>query len=202
MTTGTVVAVDAGTQDRDSTEDALLAFVALLGAPVSLACTHVVTEPAPHWAFTLVLAGTAGPADTTQAGPAVLAAASSISGASLLVVHEDGSTVSAGGPAWREGAQAAAGQLLSGNGRVVLFPGQDELPGTVAVDDVTRLTPITQVIGIAGTPTAGRVLHTRGYVRPQLVDGRLLLHVRPYLDDDGVAPFEVPQPTPCCATHA
>jgi hypothetical protein len=42
---------------------------------------------------------------------------------------------------------------------------------------------------------------TRDFVRPQWLDGRLTLITTPAAGDR-IAPFEVPNPTPCCADHS
>jgi len=192
LSLGSVVGVDGGTQDRDSTEHLLYEAVAASPGQVTLACTHLVAVPAPHWAVSLVVAGPP---------PAELELSRHLADSAVTVIRPDGATASAGAGPWQAGADAAAAQLLSGSGRAVVFEGQDRLPATVTVEDVMRLTAIERVLGVAGTPTAGRLLHTRGYVRPQLVEGELVLHVRPYGVDSQLAPFEVPEPTPCCAAH-
>jgi len=189
---GSVVGVDEGTQDRDSTEHLLYQAVAASPGQVTLACTHLVAIPTPHWAVSLVVAGSP---------PAELELSRDLAGSAVTVLRPDGRTARAGAGPWQAGADAAAAQLRSGSGRAVVFAGQDRLPATVAVEDVVRLTAIERVLGVAGTPTAGRVLHTRGYVRPHLLEGELVLHVRPYGADTQLAPFEVPEPTPCCAAH-
>ncbi|MCW2599280.1 MAG: hypothetical protein JWM02_1109 [Frankiales bacterium] len=189
---GTLVAIDAGTQDRDGSEHLLRAAVDTSTSPVLLACTHFVDAPSQHWAMTLLLEG-----DVPDGG----ITAPELADASVVVVQGDDSTRHQGPATWRAGAQAAAEQWLAGSGRAVVFDGWDRLGATVAVDDVPTLSAIEQVVGVAGTPTAGRVLHTRGHVRPERVGGRLLLHVRPFLDEGSVAPFEVPNPTPCCVAH-
>ncbi len=91
-----------------------------------------------------------------------------------------------------------AGRLA---GRAVHFQGQERLTGEVATDDVPALSAIRAVEGIAGTPTVGTRLVTRDFVRPVLRAGALVLQVRPFGEEGTVAPFEVPDPTPCCAAH-
>ena len=68
-------------------------------------------------------------------------------------------------------------------------------------NSLCRRTAIDEVEGLAAEPVAGKTLHTSGVVRPEFRETRMVLLVRPYLDDDGVAPFEVSHPTPCCAAH-
>lgn len=188
---GTVVGLDGGTQERDATEHLLLTAVDQVrgaGAEVPLACTHFVRTPAPHWAASVLVRGRVPELD--------------LPGVSVVAVDEAGGTRTDGSQDWALGAAGAAEQLLSGNGRVVVFDGHDRLPASLPVEDVPALTAIQEVRGVGGTDTAGHLLHTRGYVRPDLVDGRLVLHVRPFGEDGNVAPFEVPNPTPCCAAHS
>lgn len=83
-----------------------------------------------------------------------------------------------------------------------MFRGWDALPDVLPVADLPTVSAIEAVQGIGGTCADGTLLHTRGVVRPRLVDGRLVLLVRPYADDDSVTPLEVPDPVACCALHA
>lgn len=176
--------IDAGQHDRTECEHLLARAVALCGA-VQLACTHVVSA---HWAASLRVAGPAPDA-------------AELSRALGVAVWLDGA--GAGPREWREGARAAERQVRAGTGgRAVVFLGQERLVGVVAVDDVPALSAVARVRGIAGIPTAGMQLHTRDFVRPELLDGELVLTVRPWGADGDLAPFEVPNPTPCCAVHA
>ena len=188
MNGGAVIGLDAGSASRADIEHLIVRAMGLLVEPV-LACTHVVRTPAPHWAASI---RSAGPPPTAAGLSAAL------DGAAVCVLA--GGSCLAGPVTGREGAEQAAAELLAGRaGRVVVFDGQARLPDVVPVDDLSGLCAIDEVVGLAGTPVAGRLLHTRGFVRPELVDGRLVLLVRPYGDD--LAPFEVPDPTPCCAAH-
>ena len=186
---GTVhVGLAAGHSVRDDVEH-LLDVVAERHGPVVLACTHVVDG---RWAGSVQLAGPA-----PAAGP--LAAAL---GAAVVVHSPDGGTAAAGSPLWRTAAERAAQSLRDRtDGRAVRFGGQDRLVGEVPADDVPSLSAVEALVGVAGTPTAGVVLVTRDFVRPVLREGRLVLQVRPIGADGAVAPFEVPDPTPCCAAH-
>ena len=186
---GAVVGIDAGCRSRDEVEHLIGRAVSLLAEPV-LACTHIVRTPAPHWAAAI---RSTGPLPTA----ADLSAA--LDDAAVCVLRA-GAAVVAGAASGRVGAELAAADLLAGRAaRAVFFEGQDRLPDVVPVDDLPGLCAIDEIVGLAGTPVAGQLLHTRGLVRPELVDGRLVLLVRPYGDD--LAPFEVPNPTPCCAAH-
>ena len=190
---GNVVGLDGGTQDRDSTERLLGSIVDRVrgsGLTVTLACTHFVTRPERHWAASLLVRRRAPDVGVLP------------DGVSMVAVDDRGGARGGGGsPQWAAGAASAAEQLLASSARVVVFDGQDLLPPALPVEDVLALTAIEEVRGVGGTSTAGQLLHTRGYVRPNLIQGRLVLHVRPYGEDGHVAPFEVPHPTPCCAAH-
>lgn len=84
----------------------------------------------------------------------------------------------------------------------MVYPGADRLTGTLtlerlladtAVDDVT-------VLGTPGPPAPTTRIDTRGHVRPTWRGGRLTLALSP-APGGLLAPFEVPNPTPCCADH-
>lgn len=181
-----VLGFAAGHTDRAELEHVLADVVQRYG-PVVLACTHIVDG---RWAGSVQLTGPApDPAGLANELGVAFAVSRSSSGA-------------VGDHAWRSGAEQAADRMRTRTeGRAVVFPGQDRLVGEVAVDDVPGLSAIDAVVGIAGTPTAGATLVTREFVRPVLLGGRLVLEVRPIGADGAVAPFEVPNPTPCCANH-
>ncbi|MEU4532935.1 hypothetical protein AB0F49_32340 [Micromonospora ureilytica] len=56
------------------------------------------------------------------------------------------------------------------------------------------------IVGLSLGHRTGRetVVHTRDFVRPQWQAGELMLMATPYRAA-GIAPCEVPDPTPCCA---
>jgi hypothetical protein len=181
----------AGHTDRAELEH-VLARLSQRHGPVVLACTHIVDG---HWAGSVQLTGPAPGHDTladrlaTELG--------------VAVAIYPGPPEAVGDPSWRSGAEQAAQRLRArSEGRAILFAGQDRLVGDVPVDDVPGMCAIEEVVGIAGTPTAGATLITREFVRPELQDGRLILEVRPIGPHGAVAPFEVPNPTPCCAAHS
>jgi hypothetical protein len=109
----------------------------------------------------------------------------------------------AGDPALARTALAAATDRAAGaDGRAVRFSGMDLLTGTVPVADVLELTAVEEVRVLAGgTLPPDALLDTRDFCRPTYQEGRLVLLVLP-AGRGRVAPFEVPNPTPCCAAHA
>ncbi|MGH3455239.1 MAG: hypothetical protein ACRDP2_12525 [Nocardioidaceae bacterium] len=87
-------------------------------------------------------------------------------------------------------------------GRAVSFAGSHTLIGQVAVRDILAETAIDEVAVVGGGPIGdGSIVETRDFVRPEWRDGRLVLAVAP-VAGGLLAPFEVPDPTPCCADHA
>ncbi len=86
-------------------------------------------------------------------------------------------------------------------GRAVIFPGVDELTGSRTVEAVLAKSAIDRLLVIGGPPVGpDTMLHSRNFVRPEWRDGMLTLIVTP-VAGGGVAPFEVPNPTPCRADH-
>ena len=55
------------------------------------------------------------------------------------------------------------------------------------------------VRALAGVPELDDRITTHDFVRPRVQGGRLVLTVQP--GEHGYAPFEQPDPTPCCADH-
>lgn len=87
-------------------------------------------------------------------------------------------------------------------GRAVLYPGAAELTGTVTVAELLAGSAIDRVtvLGTADEPAPDQPLVTRDHVRPQWRDGELVLTAMPAAGGT-LVPFEVPDPTPCCADH-
>ncbi len=87
-------------------------------------------------------------------------------------------------------------------GRAVVFPGVQRLVGRVTVGDVLAWSAIERVSVLGGgpTPDPAMELDTRDFVRPQWMDGRLTLVAMP-APGGRIAPFELPNPIPCCADH-
>jgi hypothetical protein len=103
------------------------------------------------------------------------------------LVHGSGVVVSLG--LWPEVAEG---------GRAVIYPGVASLRGVMSVADLLEVSAI-QRIHMLGGPVEDEI-DTRDFVRPQWMDGQLTLVCTP-APGGRIAPFEVPNPTPCCADH-
>ncbi|MDP9791575.1 hypothetical protein J2S43_000087 [Catenuloplanes nepalensis] len=105
-------------------------------------------------------------------------------------------------PALRAAAdEAAARHRTRVSGRAVLFPGADALTGTLTAADILDLSAIERITILGGTDaTRDTTIETRDFVRPLFRSGRLELVLVPIVGGR-FAPFEVPNPTPCCADH-
>ncbi|WP_405534825.1 hypothetical protein OG787_08875 [Streptomyces sp. NBC_00075] len=87
-------------------------------------------------------------------------------------------------------------------GRAVLYPGVSSLTGTLTVAQLLEHSAIDRVtvLGTRDQLAPDTLLVTRDHVRPQWLDGELVLTVMPAVGGT-LVPFEVPEPTPCCADH-
>ncbi|MEV7339387.1 hypothetical protein [Streptomyces sp. NPDC093544] len=86
-------------------------------------------------------------------------------------------------------------------GRAVLYPGVAQLTGTVTVAELLAGSAIDRVTVLGtGAPSPDQPLVTRDHVRPEWRDGALVLTAMPAAGGT-LVPFEVPDPTPCCADH-
>nr|WP_206441005.1 hypothetical protein [Streptomyces scabichelini] len=106
----------------------------------------------------------------------------------------------------RQGLAAKGYEVTAGvpdmAGRAVLFPGVVRLTGTVTVAELVSGSAIDRVVvlGGSGEPAPDQRILTRDFVRPEWRAGELVLTAMPAAG--GVlVPFEVPDPTPCCADH-
>jgi hypothetical protein len=162
-----VVGVSFGHFD-DATAEHWLASLPV--APV-MACTHLVREPYPHVALSLVLApGSPLPPQ----GEDILAPAAEL---------------------------AAAAHRDRRSGRAVIYPGVERLVGVLSVADLLAVSAIERVHVLGGAPVDPQTLvDTRDFVRPQWMDGVLTLVAAP-APHSRLTPFEHPNPTPCCADH-
>jgi hypothetical protein len=151
-------------------------ILALDPAPV-LACTHLVREPFPHVAISLIGGPSAQPA--VAALPDVQAAFDA-----------------------QPALEAAAAQAAAGtSGRAVIFPGVENLVGTLSIADVLALSAIEKIEVLGGEiPDPEALLETTDFVRPQYRAGQLILTAMPAMGGR-LVPFETRTPTPCCAAH-
>ncbi|WP_443048798.1 hypothetical protein [Streptomyces sp. NBC_00328] len=99
-------------------------------------------------------------------------------------------------------AHAAAEHRARTGGRAVLYLGVDALTGALTVARLLEVSAVDQV-AVLGSPEGAAMeakLVTRDHVRPEWRDGRLVLAAMPAAGGT-LVPFEVPDPTPCCADH-
>ena len=171
-----VVEVGLGHPDTAAAEHWL---AALRPAPL-LACTHLVREPRPQVALTLVFAPGETPPDLPGAG------------ATATDVPRGAGAAAAGLP--------PAGVVREG-GRAVLFPGVEALTGELTVAQIRSRSAIGRVEILGGGEAEGSaVVRTFDFVRPLWRDGTLVLVTMPAVGGL-LVPFETRNPTPCCANH-
>ncbi|QUQ65735.1 hypothetical protein [Kutzneria sp. CA-103260] len=177
----TIVGVDTGSRSLREADHLIHDLVDRLRLPV-VACTHLIRGARPHVAVSLEFDGPWSELVDFTAGVAVGADRSGPPDLSAAAV------------------EALAQHRVSG--RAVVFPGSGGLTGGVRVGDVLARSPITrfQVIGGPDQPGPDDVLDTRDHLRPEWQAGELVLAVTP-AGPGRYAPFEVPNPTPCCADH-
>ncbi|WP_328682717.1 hypothetical protein [Streptomyces sp. NBC_00343] len=185
-----VIGVDAGTTTLREADHLIRDLRTALGLPPgTVACTHLIRT-------------------NTRRGTAV-----------SLALPEEGSTEEAWqrltatemgaalgdrrhGPS-EAAALAAAEHAARRSGRAVLYVGVDRLTGTVTVADLLESTAIDQLTVVGAplaTPDPTTPILTQDHVRPEWREGHLVLALVPAVGNT-LAPFEVPNPTPCCADH-
>ncbi|MCU7724293.1 hypothetical protein ODJ79_11255 [Actinoplanes sp. KI2] len=153
---------------------------------------HRGTVEAEHWLTSLV----------ESPVPGLVACTHLVHGPAPRVVVTIAGASPAVSPSGSEAATAAVADHLAGRaGRAVLFPGVRELTGTLPVATLLAVSAIDEVVVLGGPPHGpDTLIDTRDFVRPQYRDGRLVLMATP-APGGLIAPFEVPNPTPCCANH-
>lgn len=167
----TILGLSAGHTEEKTAEHWLAELTVDL--PVSYACTHLVRTPYPHVAVSLQLPAGVDPGGLPTVAPDLRRAAQ----------------------------QAAVAHADRRSGRAVRYPGVDRLVGTLSVADLLARSAIERVRLLSGPDPAPQTpVRTRDFVRPHWVDGQLTLTLAP-VAGGGLAPFEVPHPTPCCADH-
>ena len=186
-----VIGVDAGTTTLREADHLIRDLrTALALPPGTVACTHLIrTEGRRGTAVSLALPEKGSAEDAWR----------------RLTATEMGAALDdrRHGPA-EAAALAAAEHTARRSGRAVLFPGSDQLTGTVTVADLLQLTSVDGVFVVGATsgeaPDPVTPVHTQDHVRPEWREGRLVLALVPAVGNT-LAPFEVPNPTPCCADH-
>lgn len=198
----TVIGVDAGTTSLREADHLVHDLVDRLGAPPgTIGCTHLIHAGHPHTAVSLALPD----ADAAEAAWHRLTA--------LLADRDEPPTGAALGDLRHGAAEqvdgaalAAAEQANRTGGRAVVYPGVQQLTGTVPlrllldVSAIERVTVLGAPSGSGHRPEPGAVVLTRDHVRPVWQAGELVLPLTP-ATGGLLAPFEVPNPTPCCADH-
>ncbi len=171
-----IIGVDAGSPDVRAAEHLLTELVDALGAEVvRFGCTHLTRTGGPHVALSLEL--------TDPGALRLLPAGLEVDGTKAAV-------------------EAAAAHTTRTSGRVVRFPGQDLLVGELTVQELLDASAVDRVRVLASPPPEPEMaVATADFVRPLWEDGLLTLHTVPYVGGR-IAPFEVANPTPCCADHA
>ncbi|MFF3576138.1 hypothetical protein [Streptomyces mirabilis] len=99
-------------------------------------------------------------------------------------------------------AHAAAEHLARTEGRAVRYAGADALTGTVTVARLLAVSAVERIVvlGAPDGPDPDQRIVTRDHVRPEWREGQLVLAAMPAAGGT-LVPFEVPDPTPCCADH-
>ncbi|MEV5751485.1 hypothetical protein AB0L00_26990 [Actinoallomurus sp. NPDC052308] len=184
MTSVIIVGASDGSPTLAAAEHLLHRLFEEFGRPAgAIGCTHLVRRGRPHVAVSLTVAAVPEqvPAELGLAceghrrGPAELAEAAA--------------------EAAREHAERSAG-------RAVVFPGAETLTGSLSVRDVLTASAIDEVVVLGGgRPDPAERLDTRGHIRPEWRAGLLTLAAMPG-GKNVLVPFEVADPTPCCADHA
>ncbi|WDV49455.1 hypothetical protein PV963_03165 [Streptomyces coeruleorubidus] len=196
----TVIGLDAGIANLRDADHLIHHLMGSLGLPSgTIACTHLIrTDAHRGTAVSLALPDT----DVAEVTWARLAELAGPTVSAVLGEREYGPHQAA-----RTAALAATEHARRQGGRAVVYPGADRLTGIVTVTDVLGLTAIDRITVVGQPSTDGQgpdpatPVLTRDHVRPEWRDGQLTLALVP-APGGALAPFEVPNPTPCCADHA
>jgi hypothetical protein len=183
-----VVGLDLGHESVREAEHWLADVPAVLGHPAGLvACTHLVPGARPRVVLTLAAPSTielaALPPRPSVARMAVTPP--TVPGS----LRRDDPTDD--GAALRAASEHAARRA----GRAVLYPGVRRLVGTVTVADLIARSAIERVVLLGSPddePAPDVLVATRGYVRPQWMDGALTLVAVP-VPGGRIAPVEAPE---------
>ncbi|MFJ3893139.1 hypothetical protein [Streptomyces sp. NPDC090083] len=187
-----VIGVDAGTTTLREADHLIRDLRTTLALPPgTVACTHLIRTDTRR--------GTAVSLDLPKDGERLEEIWRRLTGTDLASILGDRSH----GPT-EAAAFAAAEHAARRSGRAVLFPGSDRLTGTITLADLLEQTAVDGVIVVGatsgGSPDPVTPVRTQDHVRPEWREGRLVLALVPAAAGT-LAPFEVPNPTPCCADH-
>jgi hypothetical protein len=195
----TVIGVDAGTVSLREADHLVHRLADGLGLPDgTIACTHLV-RTAERRGTTVSF----GLPDATAAR-AVWQRLTELADPGAVLGAVLGDRRYGPAPAVRAAAPAVAEHIGRSGGRAVRYPGVEHLNGTVtlaellAVSAIERVTVVGAPFAVAPDPRTPVV--TQDHVRPEWREGRLTLALVPAVGG-ALAPFEVPNPTPCCADH-
>ncbi|WP_326552463.1 hypothetical protein [Micromonospora sp. NBC_01813] len=166
----TIIGISLGHPDDATAEHWLSTVPGLADLPGLVACTHLVRVPTPHVAISLAAPG--GLPDGLPACAADFASAAEV---------------------------VAAEHRQRRSGRAVRYPGVESLVGELSVAELLELSAIERVTLLGGVdPEPDTPVLTRDFVRPQWINGVLTLIAAP-AGSGRIGPFELPDPTPCCA---
>lgn len=186
-----IVAVDTSCTTLVEVEHTLLDLDQFVDLPAdATVCTHEVRDDSPHYAVSIAL--------TALADIRLLDSIRQHFAGHPVVV----SPAAGGGTPMSIGCRQALQQAREHDGgRAVRFLGWQHLTGTLALHQALATSAIDRVTQLGGgTPAPRAMLTTRDFVRPRWQKGELILAVQP-AGANTVAPFEVPNPTQCCAAH-
>jgi len=194
-----VIGVDAGTASLREADHLVHRLADALALPDgTTACTHLIRTAERRGTTVSFALPDAGAATAAWQRLTELARTEADFGA-VLGGLTYGSAASAG-----TAAPGAAEHARRSGGRAVLYPGAERLTGTVVLAELLATTAVERVV-VLGAPGAegpdpGTPVLTRDHVRPEWREGVLTLVLVPAAGGT-LAPFEVPNPTPCCADH-
>ena len=178
-----VIGVDAGHDERAACEHDALQLADRISNVVYVS-VHVITEPVPHYAA--VIEAAIPPTEDVLG-----------SVAAAIVVADADEPIDQTTPVGR----IAADHRARRNGRLIHFPGQHRLRGTIPIAHITTLSAITTVDCLGEQPGPDAVVRTQDFVRPMFRNGTVVLTIQPFDGADQYIPFEQPNPHRCCTNH-
>jgi hypothetical protein len=188
-----VIGVDAGTTTLREADHLIRDLTTTLGLPPgTVACTHLIrTEGRRGTAVSFALP------EVDESAEEIWHRLTEMEGVEMGAALGDRRH----GPS-EAAVLAAAEHTTRRSGRAVLYTGVERLTGTVTVAELleTAIDQLTVVGAPLATPDPTTPVLTQDHVRPEWHEGRLVLALVPAVGNT-LAPFEVPNPTPCCADH-